>query len=57
MNLHRYCKEYVDNDEGESVVDYKWSVIATKPDASDHGWVERKKQLKSLKMYVVPDPI
>jgi hypothetical protein len=52
----RYCKQMVENDEGEEVEDYHWSVIATKPNAADPEWVERKALLRSLKMYVVPFP-
>lgn len=40
--------------EGDAVgsVDYKWSVIATRPDAADPAWQERRKLLRSLQMHV-----
>lgn len=46
-----YCKDVIEGD-GESTVDYKWSVLATHPDATDSGWVQRRQRLKTLKMQV-----
>lgn len=38
--------------EGQAEVDYKWSVLATNPDATGAGWVQRRALLQSLKMHV-----
>ena len=46
-----YCKRDVMLN-GKSAVDYKWSVLATNPDATDAGWLERQHMLRSLKMQV-----
>ena len=46
-----YCKHDVVLD-GKPAVDYKWSVLATNPDATDAGWQQRQRMLRSLKMQV-----
>ena len=46
-----YCKHDVVLD-GKAAVDYKWSVLATNPDATDAGWQQRQRMLRSLKMQV-----
>ena len=41
-----YCKHDVVLD-GKAAVDYKWSVLATNPDATDAGWQQRQRMLRS----------
>lgn len=38
--------------DGKAAVDYKWSVLATNPEATDAGWQQRQRMLRSLKMQV-----
>lgn len=46
-----YCKTLARLD-GEDVVDYKWSILATNPDAEDEAWQTRCELLRSLNMTV-----
>eukprot|EP00796_Vickermania_ingenoplastis_P011786 gene11786-8097_t len=46
-----YRSEAVENDAGEQVLDYKWSIIATNQ-ANDAGWREKLSLLHSLSMHV-----
>ena len=47
-----YCRDKVVDQSGKEVVDYKWSILATRPDdASDRAWAQRRKLLESLHMH------
>jgi hypothetical protein len=47
-----YCKESVQQKDGTSIPDYKWSILASNPDSSDAGWNARLGLLRSLQMTV-----
>eukprot|EP00966_Prymnesium_polylepis_P138564 3201329-Prymnesium_polylepis.1 len=46
-----YCEDTVVIN-GKREVDYKWSVLATNPDATDTNWLQRQDLLRSLQMQV-----